>query len=179
MALLKMMPKNSVCAEVGVWKGGFSAQILQIVKPTKLYLIDPWQFKNEGDYKHSLYGGSAAKKQSDMDKIYLNVNKKFKKQIEAGQVIILRGTSDQIIKNLDPDSLDWIYIDGDHTYEAVKNDILLSTEKVKKNGFITGDDYTAGGWWKGGVKNAVDELVRSASFKKVEIIGNQFILENS
>ncbi|NOZ45982.1 MAG: hypothetical protein GXO79_04285 [Chlorobi bacterium] len=40
--LLKMMPRNSVCAEVGTWKGEFSKQILEIAKPRKLYLIDPY-----------------------------------------------------------------------------------------------------------------------------------------
>ncbi len=55
--LLHSMPKQSVCAEIGVYKGDFSSRIIDIVNPTKLYLIDPWQFHEEAEYKNSLYGG--------------------------------------------------------------------------------------------------------------------------
>ena len=40
--LLEMMPKNSVCAEIGVNQGQFSKEILEVVQPKKLHLIDPW-----------------------------------------------------------------------------------------------------------------------------------------
>ena len=44
--LLEMMPKNSICVEVGVWEGNFSEQILKTVKPKKLILIDSWVKEN-------------------------------------------------------------------------------------------------------------------------------------
>jgi len=40
--LLEMMPKNSMCVEIGVQRAFFSSEILKIVKPKKLFLIDPW-----------------------------------------------------------------------------------------------------------------------------------------
>src|SRR6266436_6441580 len=40
--LLKTMPKGSVVAEVGVFKGNFSRRILEIIEPQRLHLIDPW-----------------------------------------------------------------------------------------------------------------------------------------
>ena len=46
-SLLEMIPKDSVCVEIGVWKGKFSKQILDKVKPEKLHLIDPWKFMPE------------------------------------------------------------------------------------------------------------------------------------
>ncbi len=42
MELLSRMKKNAVCAEIGVNKGDFSSQIIQITKPKKLHLIDAW-----------------------------------------------------------------------------------------------------------------------------------------
>ncbi|NQY10924.1 MAG: hypothetical protein HRT71_15615 [Flavobacteriales bacterium] len=40
--LLKHLPKNGVVAELGVYKGGFSQEILEICKPSKLHLVDTW-----------------------------------------------------------------------------------------------------------------------------------------
>ena len=59
------------------------------------------------------------------------------------------------------EKLDWIYIDGDHSYTGVKNDLNNAIEVVKPGGLIIGDDYK----WKsltadkGGVKKAVNEFV--------------------
>jgi hypothetical protein len=43
--LLKLMPKNSICAEIGVWKGEFSKETIRIVRPRMLHLIDPWRYQ--------------------------------------------------------------------------------------------------------------------------------------
>ena len=54
-----------------------------------------------------------------------------------------------------------MYIDGNHTYEFVKKDLLCYIPKVKPGGYIICDDYFTdiGEWWSGGVKVAVDEMV--------------------
>jgi hypothetical protein len=59
-----------------------------------------------------------------------------------------------------------VYIDASHEYEDVKKDVQSWYPKVKKGGFICGDDYTRG--WPGVVK-AVDELLGEG----VKVIGNQ------
>lgn len=61
--LLAKMPKNSVCAEIGVYKGEFSQQILSLVKPKKLHLIDPWKYESNEVYKDTSYGGLAGSQQ--------------------------------------------------------------------------------------------------------------------
>lgn len=53
-----------------------------------------------------------------------------------------KGTSEEYAKTLLDESLDFIYIDALHEYEAVKKDIELWYPKVKKGGFICGHDYT-------------------------------------
>ena len=42
---------------------------------------------------------------------------------------------------LDNNSLDCVYIDTNHDYETVINELVLSRDKVKHNGWITGHDY--------------------------------------
>jgi hypothetical protein len=56
-------------------------------------------------------------------------------------------------------SLDFVFIDGDHTYEACKRDIITWLPKVKEGGWITGHDYHE----FPGVKKAVDELLSPVS----------------
>lgn len=62
-------------------------------------------------------------------------------------------------------------------YEYVKKDLELYLPKVKKGGYIAGDDYKIIGWWKGGVTKAVKEFLRIESVKKIKIKNNQFILQ--
>lgn len=52
--LLEMMPRNAVCAEVGVLWGVFSRAILKITKPKALHLIDPWAYR--ADLRDQNYG---------------------------------------------------------------------------------------------------------------------------
>jgi len=54
--VLRNFPKNSVGAEIGVWKGDFSQEILGIVKPRKLHLIDPWAYQDSVEFSRALYG---------------------------------------------------------------------------------------------------------------------------
>ena len=70
--------------------------------------------------------------------------------------IIKRGYSPDVSKDFQDDSLDFVYIDGLHTYDAVKADIDGWYDKVKTGGIIAGHDYSTE--WIG-VKNAVDEFV--------------------
>lgn len=74
--LLKSMPREAVCAEIGVWKGVFSKQILKITKPKMMHLIDPWELQEE--FPEQRYGGRVAQTQEDMDKIYEMVKAKYK-----------------------------------------------------------------------------------------------------
>ncbi len=72
---------------------------------------------------------------------------------------------------------DWIYVDGDHSYEFVKKDLELFFPKVKSGGYITGDDYV---WWGPflgfGVKKAIDQFLGAGLVEKVSIKNGQYIL---
>lgn len=67
-----------------------------------------------------------------------------------------------------PDNFfDLIYIDGDHSYQSVKQDILLWIGKVKKKGIIAGHDYN----WSG-VEKAVNEIF----FNKFKLFGRHWLV---
>jgi hypothetical protein len=177
--LLGRMPPASTCAEIGVWKGDFSAGILAEVKPKKLHLIDPWKFFGDPDHSSSLYGGSDARNQTDMDAIYAAVRERFHAQVASGTVVVHRQKSSEAAQLFPPDYFDWVYIDGDHQYEAVQLDLELYGTLVRQGGFICGDDYVDGGWWRDGVIRAVDDFVASGRAAIVSIKNAQFILRRT
>lgn len=110
-----------------------------------------------------------------MDERYSGVLKRFKRNIRAGQVIVHRGYSSEILEQFPDSFFDWVYIDGNHLYDYVRKDLEVSLRKVKPGGFITGDDYTEGGWWEGGVKKAVDEFAAMQAAQLLELRDSQFI----
>jgi Methyltransferase domain len=176
--LLELMPKASVCAEIGVWKGNFSKKILNRVQPSTLHLIDPWKFVQEEGYELADYGGKVAKSQADMDGLFERVRERFADEISRGVVHIHRATSTEAGATFPDDYLDWVYIDANHSYEFVRDDLLLFHVKVKPGGYLTGDDYGIKGWWGTGVKDAVDEFVAQGKGEWVLQERGQFVLRN-
>lgn len=174
--LFDLLPKHAVGVEIGVHEGEFSRQLLARTCPTELHLIDPWEHQTADVYKDAWYGGKAKAGQREMDERYANVCCEFKEDIRAGRVKIHRGYSANILELFPDEYFDWMYIDGNHLYEYVKKDLALSMKKAKLGGLIAGDDYRDGGWWEGGVKKAVDELLINEAVQLVTIRNGQFIL---
>jgi hypothetical protein len=177
--VIEMFPANSVGAEIGVHHGDFSQVILDVAAPVQLHLIDPWRHESSAIYQDAWYGGQAERGQVEMDERYAGVLDRFAASIAAQRVIIHRGQSDEVIAALPDDSLDWVYIDGNHLYEFVAKDLALSLRKVRRGGLISGDDYVEGGWWKGGVKRAVDEFITTASVRVLLIANEQYVLKRA
>ena len=172
--LLEMLPPGSVGAEIGVHLGDFSQVILETVAPRQLHLIDPWIYNPALEYERALYGGRSEGGQSEMDERHMSVLDRFGPEINRGQIIVHRGESAEMLGALPDASLDWVYIDGNHTYDFVVQDLRLSLAKTKPGGLVTGDDYGEGGWWDGGVKQAVDELAESGNAQLLLIQNGQF-----
>jgi len=174
--LLDLLPRHSIGAEIGVHTGDLSAALLASIAPTELHLIDPWLHEQSAAYKKAVYGGKAHGGQAEMDARYQAVCARFAAAIQAGRVIIHRECSAPALGRCPDAHFDWVYIDGNHLYEFVKQDLALAFQKTKPGGLICGDDYTAGGWWRGGVKKAVDEFVRDHPLQSCRIIQNQYFL---
>jgi Methyltransferase domain len=176
--LLHLMPKNAVCAEVGVFDGVLSERILALTSPRKLHLVDPWYTKPDG----TLFDGPAqrfdsAKHASDsLEGQYQSVVRLLSSEIAAGQVEIHRMLSHQAAPLFEDSHFDWAYLDASHYYEDVKLDLQVWFPKVKPGGFITGDDYDRQGFWDHGVTRAVDEFVKQSAVEVVAFRNHQFVL---
>jgi predicted O-methyltransferase YrrM len=141
---------NMKCVEIGSWTGNSAVLIGTVVKRVlgKLYSIDWYNGSTDGaehlrEIAHNV----------DVRNIFIDNMQYFNLNDTVEQLPI---SSKEANKKFDKNSLDFIFIDGDHTYKFVKKDIELWLPKLKKNGIIAGHDYYAE------VKEAVDELLPNA-----------------
>ena len=93
--------------------------------------------------------------------------KKFRKNIH-----LIKGNSNNLLKKIDMSKIDYIFLDGGHTYNTVKNDLSYSLPVIQKGGTILCDDYNLS--YAPGVKQAIDEFVKARDLK-TEILFNRFV----
>lgn len=176
--LLALLAHGGACAEIGTWRGDFAAAILRSRRPAQLYLVDPWEYRTEAEYEHASYGGRSQGGQEKLDAMYQAVVDRFRSEIDSGQVFVKRVRSLDAASSFEAESLDWVYIDADHSYEGVKRDLDAYYRVVKAGGFLAGDDYGhEGSWFEDGVARAVDEFAERCA--ELTIIGTQFLLKKS
>ncbi len=154
--VLSLLPKQAEGAEIGVWQGDFSTRILKIAEPRRLHLIDPFLTRDEPAYNEAWYG---APRGADMAAVKASVIDRFAEEISSGQVVLHAERSEDALARFPGGSLDFVYVDGDHTYEAVALDLRLSFQACRPGGLICLDDYQLGGWWKDGVVRASNEFL--------------------
>lgn len=113
-------------AEIGVLRGEYSELLASMNPNCTLYSIDPWrsyhsigrQSKHNANYQHAV----------SRLQPYPNVQ-------------IIRKTSKDAAQDIPDESLDFVYIDGDHSFAAVAHDIQVWSTKVKRGGIVAGHDY--------------------------------------
>ena len=171
-SVLQKLPAGGLGVEIGVWRGEFSEIILRETSPKCLYLIDPWEFHSE--FPMRVYTGEVGKSQDHMDRVFCDVQDKF---MGHPNVIILRGESQTELPRFEDNYFDWIYIDGNHSYESVLADLRMSLSKTKSNGIIAGDDYRWGAWDDWPVRKAVKVFVEENNLERnLKVIFSQFII---
>lgn len=115
-----------VGVEIGVAKGTNALSIFRTIHMKRLYLVDP--------YKPYVESGKIL----DYSPFFLYV----KKRLNYPNVTLIRKTSVEAVGDV-PNGLDFVYIDGDHSYENVEADIVAWYPKVRLGGVLGGHDYSA------------------------------------
>jgi len=190
-AILHLIEEGTIGAEIGIWEGSTSAKLIK-KKLKKFYMVDPYSIKgyipaaeaNDPTFSYEKYYQNYARMTGGSDpdsfnryydQVYNRVVKKFGGRPE---VEIVRKNSTEWFNEFDGEKLDWIYVDGDHSYTGVINDLNNCLKVVKKGGIIIGDDYKWGrDGDKGGVKKAVNEFVEKNNYELVRHGMNQFSIE--
>jgi hypothetical protein len=109
--LVRLMPPRSRVAEVGTYQGSFASHILAAADPVELHLID-------------------------IDLTELNAGVR----VDA-RVVLHEGRSEAVLASLPDSHFDWIYVDGDHSYEGVTRDARAASSKVKPGGYLVFNDF--------------------------------------
>lgn len=137
--ILKILPKNKVGAELGVFQGVFSKELITIAQPSKLHLIDPWyklgEFYGEWTRKHNNGDLLSTRKahQQSVDHV---------KSVDHQNVAVFHVDDDiACLKTFQDHYFDWVYLDSLHTYDHTKKELEVLDTKMKKDGLILGDDW--------------------------------------
>lgn len=144
--MLELFPKGGVVAELGVFRGVYSERIVERCQPKLLYLVDLWGSRVDwwidGEIR-SVSGGEA----------YHLCRSKF----ELNQSVKLRRESTiDFLASMPDKSLDLVYLDADHSYRSVRDELALSWPRMKPGGWISGHDYCS---LFPGVVQAVSEFI--------------------
>lgn len=148
--------ENPVGAEIGVFRGGMSRRLLAYRPDMTLYMVDSWTttapdaaYAKSGDF-HAGLG------QADQDRFAAEA---------AGVVgfaglraIVVRASSEEAAEAIPDGSLDFVFIDADHSYDGCVSDIRRWMRKIKPGGLLSGHDFGNSDFPGFGVDRAVREF---------------------
>jgi len=161
--LCMLVPRNSVGIEIGSFGGESAVLFAESGKFKKLYCVDPW---DAGYYKAH-----------NMGEVEATFDERVK---DYGDIIVkVKAKSSQALALIpDPQAVNFVYIDGNHRYDVVKQDIILYREVLRNSmsdlrTILAGHDYKFPK--SPGVEKAVKELltypdVRFAGYSWVKFI---------
>ena len=177
----KIKPKNFL--EIGVFHGVTSRNVCEILyllhgnnfkfTGIDLFLNDPKSFEDEYIPKttfsnplKSIYYRFIVKKDPYSLQSVNKLLKKFKKNVN-----IIKGNSNEVLKKINLNEIDYVFVDGGHKYETVKNDLENLTQIINNDGVILCDDYNLS--YAPGVKEAIDEYILKNKYN-LKILNSRF-----
>lgn len=136
--LLRHLPRGLKVAEIGVYKGKFSRKILYKTRPKVLSLVDAWDIDVER--------GHIPHREQHEDVVFSALARSLPRKLKVyspfSRINVHQGLSVPMADSFTEKSLDWIYVDADHSYEGVLGDLEAWSSKVKDDGLIFGHDFT-------------------------------------
>lgn len=128
-------------AEIGVYDGRYSEILCQTIPNLELLAVDSYS----GRHKITIDTARA--------------------RLEPFKATLVTKSSMEVVKDIPDESLDFVFIDADHTYEYVRDDIREWSNKVRPGGIVSGHDYYVTRLGNRGVVDAVDEYVKERGYE--------------
>ena len=179
--ILLFKPKNFL--EIGVFHGVTSrnvCEVLHYLHGDKFKYIGIDMFSVDDNILNDEYAPKTTFS-NPLKTIYYNyiirtdpyslksVNKllnKFKENVN-----LIKGNSNEVLKNINLNEIDYVFLDGGHKYETVKNDLKNLNSVINRGGIVICDDYNL--TYAPGVKKAIDEFVLLNNFN-LKILNSRF-----
>jgi hypothetical protein len=150
--LNKLLPENPVTCELGVAEGYFSEHMLRDWNSSHHYAVDNWgtlPVTGDGAFPQDWHNANYEKSMAKLNPY-------------GDRVTVLRGLTWRMAQSVKDGSLDLVYLDAAHYYEAVKQDLEAWYSKVKPGGIVAGHDFVNPAY---GVLQAVSEFANRLSIK--------------
>ncbi len=139
--MVHRFPKGSVFVEVGALFGSSASVIvvesLNQKKEIELHVVDPFKrMDGQGLLFNGFLGRNGCSK-----KFYDKFEYYMTKYGLLQHLTVHKDTSANASKSFEDASVDFVFIDANHTYKSVKANILAWHPKIKRGGIIAGHDY--------------------------------------
>ena len=126
--ITSMLPEDSIGAELGVFEGDFSQELVTSNKFKKLWLVDVFQGR-ASNFGKVYYDASV------LENIVTN---RFK---EVEEVEVVKSFSTEFLKDMPENVFDFIYIDTTHEYHYTVLELSEGLRCMKHGGLLCGHDY--------------------------------------
>ncbi len=124
--------------ELGVYRGQFAARMLDDCPGIETYyMLDPWRNLDDGN-----------KPANKSDAVFEGFYRESLERTAAHEAkrAVLRGTTTEVIDQVPDGSLDFAYVDGDHTLRGITIDLIRIYPKIREGGWLGGDDFSPTIW---------------------------------
>lgn len=167
LTMYNNFPKGGVGAEIGVCKGANAVCLFVATRPTKLHLVDTWERNPATELYHPIelfYGDWRG-----------HINRLFPQEIIDGSVVLHKTTGIDFFNSVEDNSLDWVYLDSDHNFSNIIQEIRLATKKVRSGGVISGHDFCVHEKaWRSGVMRAVITIIQEGLIRMESLTDEVF-----
>lgn len=127
----RLLGRDLVGAEIGVYKGGFGEFLLGHCR--KLYLVDPW-FRAGGFWTSGIAGDSRVQ-------TVIELMTAYKPEIEARRIEVVIDYAVPFLAGMPDGHFDFLYVDASHEYTATLAELRAARPKLKDAGYLFGDDF--------------------------------------
>jgi len=137
---LKILPKKGYGAELGVFQGKFSKELILVTEPKRIYLIDPWWTvigEYYGDWSRYHNNGELLSTKKAYQQAQTHVAEAKGTEIAAFHI----DDDVAVLKKMKNNSLDWAYVDSTHLYEHTVQELAELERLIKPDGVIAGHDW--------------------------------------
>jgi hypothetical protein len=145
-----------VGAEIGVSKGKFSKHVCRTIRDVKLYGIDPWD----------AYDGYVERKGERGQQTLNRHYEEAKGRLAPYDCELIKAYSLDAVKQFEDNSLDFVFIDANHSFEYAVDDMAAWSKKVRPGGIVSGHDYWNSRDGFGALRLPIDDFVRHLTDKE-------------